>query len=105
MLVTWAVTQSVRVVRCIQLLLFGVSAVAIRKAKPASILVSRAATQSVLRCNQARSMRWERGVDMQGEACVKVSHLGTDLVSSKVQPSCIPCDGGGRGSGMQGEAV
>ena len=34
------------------MLLFGVSAVAIRKAKPASMLVIWVVTQSVARCNQ-----------------------------------------------------
>ena len=47
----------------------------------------------------------KRGGDTQGEACFNVSYLGSDSVSSKVQPSCTPCMRWERGSGMQGEAV
>ena len=57
------------------MLLFDVSAVAIRKAKPASVLVTWAVTWSVVRCNLVASIRCERGGDTQGEACFGVSYL------------------------------
>ena len=54
----------------------------IRKAKPASMLVTRAVTQSVLvvRCSLV-AILCERGGDTQGEACFNVSYLGSNLVS------------------------
>ena len=59
------------------MLLFGVSAVAIRRAKPASVLVTWAVTWSVLvvRCNLVASIQCKRGGDTQGEACFGVSYL------------------------------
>jgi len=72
--------------------LFYVSAVVIRKAKPASMLVTRAVTQSVLvvRCSLV-AILCERGGDTQGEACFNVSYLGSDSVStsSRVQSGCF----------------
>ena len=59
--------------------LFDVSAVAIRKAKPASVLVTWAVTWSVLvvRCNLVASILCERGGGTQG---LLLDRLDQDLI-------------------------
>eukprot|EP00964_Phaeocystis_antarctica_P029050 scaffold16367_cov43-Phaeocystis_antarctica.AAC.1 len=93
------------------LLLFDVSAVAIRKAKPASMLVIWVVTQSVARCNQVYPgdggavaackaklfslrqfafIRCERGGDTQGEACFNLHLFDVSaVVIRKAKPASI----------------
>ena len=78
----------------------------IRKAKPASMSVTWAVTQSVLvvRCNLVASIRCERGGDTQGEACFNVSYLGSDSVSTSSKCNLVVSIQCKRGSDTQGEA-